>query len=89
MFYDDFEYNSACFYDFRKLIHVMCVTGKNRSSFLHLALRPILHPVLSLVLHPALRPALKPWEIWWLSYQRPAMGESETWVFLVLMASNY
>jgi hypothetical protein len=28
MFYDGFECNSACFNDFMKLIHVMCVTRK-------------------------------------------------------------
>jgi hypothetical protein len=55
MFYDGFEYNSTCFNDSRKLIHVLCVTGKNRSSFLHPTLRPVLHPTLSPVLHPTLR----------------------------------
>jgi hypothetical protein len=29
MFYDGFECNSTCFNDFRKLIRVLCVTGKN------------------------------------------------------------
>jgi hypothetical protein len=69
MFCDDFEFKSVCFYDPRKLIHVLCVTGKNRSLFLHPTLRPVLHPTLSLVLHPTLRPAQKPWAIWRLAYR--------------------
>jgi hypothetical protein len=38
MFYDGFEYNSACFNDSKKLIRVMCVIRKNPSSILHLTL---------------------------------------------------
>jgi hypothetical protein len=81
LFCNDFEFKSVFFYDPRRLIHVLYVTGKNRSLFLL--------PALSLVLHLALRPAQKQWEIWWLWYWRPVMGESETWFFLMLMASSY
>jgi hypothetical protein len=81
MFCDDFEYNSTCFYDSRKLIRILCVTGQNRNLFLHL--------VLHLALSPTLYPTQKPWVNWRLSYRRQAMGESKTWVLFVLMASNY
>jgi hypothetical protein len=52
MFCNDFEFKSICFYDPRRLIHVLYVTGQNRSLFLLLALSSILH--LAVVLHPTL-----------------------------------
>ena len=69
------------------------VTGKNRITFLLLENSPTLHPVLnpvpSLTLHPTPRPTQKWWAIWWLWYWQPVMGESRTWVFLVLSPSSY
>jgi hypothetical protein len=93
MFYDDLECNSVCFYISMNLIRIFGVTGKNRSMFLLPTLSPVLHLALSLVLHltlhPTLRPAQKRWVIWRLWYWRPVVGESETWVFLVLVPSSY
>jgi hypothetical protein len=93
MFCDDFEFKLVCFYDPRKLIQVLCVTGKNRNLFLLPALSLVLHPTLRPVLHPTLRPILcpaqKPWVIWRLAYWWLAMRKSETWVFLMLMVLSH
>jgi hypothetical protein len=85
MFCDDFEFKLVCFYDPRKLIHVLYVTGANCIFFLLSALSPVLHSTL----RPTLCPAQKRWVVWRLWYWRPMMDESETWVFLVLIPSSY
>jgi hypothetical protein len=89
VFYVDLEYNSLRFYVSKNLIRIFGVTGQNRSMFLLPALSLVLHPVLNPVLGPALLPAQKQWAIWWLWYCRPVMGESGTWVLLVLSPSSY
>jgi hypothetical protein len=70
-----------------------CVTGKKCITFLLptliLALHPVLDPVFGPTLHPATRPTQKQWVIWRLWYWRPVVGESGTWVLLVLDPSNY
>jgi hypothetical protein len=69
------------------------VTGKKRITFLlrHsvLTLLPVLDPVPGPTLRPTLRLAQKWWAIWRLWYWRPVVGESGTWVFLVLAPSSY
>jgi hypothetical protein len=93
MFNDNIEYNSSCFYASKDLIHIFGVTGKKHITFLLPALSPVLLPALDPVPDPALRPTLHPAQKWWanwrLWYWRPVVGESGTWVFLMLIPSSY